>query len=108
MSSKYYNKRFLFSDSESVKLNGKCPETLFRCARGLILLPPPFRNVARAKELIDKGFRVAAYSRFGNQVMAEYYKTTVNLLYNVIFHDLIIFLPIFQLTHFIVDFPARL
>ena len=61
---------------ESLQLNPLCAETLYRCARGFLLLPPPFQDVPRSKELLDKAFTIAPESGFGNRVMGEYYTVT--------------------------------
>ena len=57
-----------------MELGSKCPDTLFRCARGFLLLPKKFCNHSLAKELLDKGFTMNPNNDFGKHVMAQFYE----------------------------------
>ena len=51
-----------------------CPEILIRSARGLILLPPPYRDLKQAKELLDRALAMHPDHVFGHHVMAQYFE----------------------------------
>ncbi len=46
----------------------------FRCAKGFIKLPEPYRDDVTAKKLLEEGLKVNPNSPFGNHVMAIYYE----------------------------------
>jgi len=55
-------------------MNSKGPDTLTRCARGLLLLPNYYRDVVEAKRLLDEVSKICPNNCFLNHVMAQYYE----------------------------------
>lgn len=47
---------------------------MFRCAKGFLKLPHPYRDVDLAKTLLDRGVKENRDDVFGRHMLAHYYE----------------------------------
>ena len=59
---------------ETIAVSLTSPEVLVQSARGLILLPPPHRDLTVAKTLLDTALAMQPDYVFGHHIMAHYYE----------------------------------
>ncbi|XP_063240187.1 uncharacterized protein LOC134541002 [Bacillus rossius redtenbacheri] len=68
------NEKSLTLYKEALQLRGECSHINVRCALGLMKLPHPFKDVARAKRCLDVALELAPNNAMVNHVTAQYYQ----------------------------------
>lgn len=64
---------------------------MFRCAKGFLKLPVPYKDNAAAKKLLITGLKIAPNNSFGHHLMANYYERVEKVRFKICLFNFLIF-----------------